>query len=1326
MKKRFSTGLVLFLTFGFVFTSSIAWAQNTGSLRGNVTDPSGAAVVNATVSATDNATKAARTAETDVTGSYNFVQLTPGAYTVKVTFLGFNAYLAEQVDVVVGTPTTLNVQLKLGSVNEQVTVTSAVAPVLNTTDATIGNPFNEKEVKDLPFLARNVVNLLTLQPGVIFTGQSDTDLLSMGALNDSILDRREGAVNGMRGTQSSISVDGADANDWQNEAAFTSAIPLTLDSVQEFRVTTANDNSTNGGAAGAQVALVTKSGSNEFHGNARWYYRTAGVTANSFFNNATGHPRPQLQRNIGGGSLGGRLVPDRLFFFLDVEARRDNSEKPAGPRIIASDALRDGVFVYSCVNASQCPGGSVQGLTGSHIIPAGAFGLTPAQFKQLDPAGLGVNPAQIQYMSVDPHGNDPIVSPDNGLSFNGLVFNAPLKTSSNIYTARIDYTLTKDGRHTLSWRGSLAGIKADLQEGNFPGQPVASQLLNNSRGFVAQYNAQLRPNVTNTFAWGFTRLGVTQSGSTALQYQVGLFDDITSYLRGFGRIVPVQELRDDVSWGKGKHNWQFGGVVRFVRNNRFDNSHSIPGWFNTAGSFCLNHCREFVNSLVPAGFPEAADPTTATWAVVTLTGSIANATSGFYADPHTGTVLPSGSPEKRNFTENNFEWYVQDSWRVRPSLNVVAGLRYSYESPASEQNGVQVCPTTDIMRWFQTRISNMNMGIPSDASPLLSWDLCGPANHKSSWWTPDRKNFAPRLALAWSPGFTSSPLHFLFGSGGKSSLRLGAGFYYDRIGQPLAAGNDLNGSPGIASDLNATPGAFSLATAPRFSGSCTSAGCIGMPPLDTFFPVPTQVSFPFTPLANQSNQGFAIDKNIRTPYALDLNLSFQRELPKGVVLSVGYVGTVGAKLLTKADFSQYLNLRDPKSGMSLWQAMDRVVVFGGRSNPYVPAVDPTNSAAMKAAITDIPYFNNTFPNMAAFDVATFCNPSQPGFSACQGTYQSLTPTQAFYSYIMQNSAPSWSSALNQLDTSPASLGVTPYSPTLDPQGDGFVLFTKQFQTLPTWVNWAHSDYHSLQVSVRKNVGWAIFSANYVYSKSIDNISIAENTTETTGTFFGGARTGMIPNPFDVRASRAVSDFDLRHNFNTSWVVSLPFGRGAKIAAHISPALNALIGGWELSGLARWRSGFPQSPTNGANSPLNLYDQALATLTQPVQTSIVRNGRNGVPNMFSNPSAVFALLQFTDPGQVGSRNVLRGPAYADLDLGIYKTFRMPWKESHRLQFRVTAYNALNSVNFASVGDVRDTGGFIYDADSPSTFGQLTNTSGPRGGAREMEFAVRYQF
>jgi hypothetical protein len=403
-----------------------------------------------------------------------------------------------------------------------------------------------------------------------------------------------------------------------------------------------------------------------------------------------------------------------------------------------------------------------------------------------------------------------------------------------------------------------------------------------------------------------------------------------------------------------------------------------------------------------------------------------------------------------------------------------------------------------------------------------------------------------------------------------------------------------------------------------------------------------------------------------------------------------------------------------------------VVAFGGRSNPYVPVIDPTNSAAMKA-IPDIAFFNNVYPHMGSFDAASFCAASQPGFSACRAMYQSLTPTQAMYSYLMQSGAPSWGSTMLQLDTSEAALGVTPYNSTVDPQGDGYVLFTKQnFQTLPTWVNWGNSHYHSLQVSVRKNAGIAIFSANYVYSKSIDNSSVAENTAEPTGTYFGGSLHGQLPNSFDVRAGRAVSDFDLHHNFNASVVVNLPFGRGGKFGANANRALNALIGGWELSGLARWRSGFPMSPTNGASAPLNIYDQALATLTQPASTSVTRNGQNGVPNLFTNPKVEFAQLQFTDPGQAGSRNVFRGPAYADLDLGVYKSFQMPWKESHRLQFRVTAFNTLNSVNFATIGDVRDTGGFILDMDSPSTFGQITSTAGPRGGAREMEFAVRYQF
>ncbi|MFY9530862.1 MAG: carboxypeptidase regulatory-like domain-containing protein, partial [Candidatus Acidiferrales bacterium] len=392
------------LVVAFLFASLPAWSQNAGSLQGQVTDPSGAAVAKADVTATDVADGTTRSVQTDSAGSYSFGQLRPGTYKVEVTKEGFRTAVQGQVNVLVSTPTRLDFHLQIGAVNQTVLVVSE-APALNTSDATVGNPFDEQQIKSLPFLARNVVNLLTLQPGVVFTGMSDTDLLSMGTMQS--LDLREGSVDGVRSNQTNVTVDGVDSNDWQNQSPFTSALPVTLDSVEEFRVTTTNANATDGLVGGPQVALVTKGGSNNFHGNVRWYYRTSGTAANQFFNNQAGVPRPKLQRNIPGASLGGPIKKDRAFFFLDTEERREISSEPVTPRQVPTDALRDGVLVYQCATASQCPGMKVQGLTAAHVVPAGAFGLTPAQFKSLDPAGLGVNPAMISVLSLYPHGNSP-------------------------------------------------------------------------------------------------------------------------------------------------------------------------------------------------------------------------------------------------------------------------------------------------------------------------------------------------------------------------------------------------------------------------------------------------------------------------------------------------------------------------------------------------------------------------------------------------------------------------------------------------------------------------------------------------------------------------------------------------------------------------------------------------------------------------------------------------------------------------------------------------------------------------------------------------------
>jgi Carboxypeptidase regulatory-like domain len=622
----------LLVSFVFVlFTVPSLWAQNVGSLQGTVVDPSGETVAEANITLVDLVNGAQRTATTDAAGTFGFVQLNPGNYRLEISKEGFRTHVEERVSVLVATPTHLDIHLELGAVSERITVEVTEAPALNTQDATVGNSLGEREVGSLPFSARNVVNLLTLQPGVVFTGMSDTDKLSMGSI--STLDQREGAVDGVRGNQTNVTVDGIDANDWQNQAAFTSALPVTLDSVQEFRVTTTNANATSGVVGGPQVELVTKSGTDKFHGNARWYYRTSGTSANDFFNNQLGIPRGKDQRNIAGGSLGGPIWKNRVFFFVDNEDRREVvTEALALPRQVPSDALKHGVLVYDCTGSAGCPGAptTVTGFDGAQVsVPANAFGLSQDQFKNSDPAGLGVNPAMITYLNLFPAGNNPAAAFDGGFAFDALSFNTPEATLNNIYTARFDFLLTKNGHHSIFWRGQLQGLKTDILTGQFPGLPSNSQLLNNSRGFAVNYQAQISPAIVNTLRYGLTRIGVAQSGTTGASFDVRSFTDVQDFAaRPLARVVPVHEINDDLSWTRGRHTFQFGGSMYFVRNTNTNEANSFPA-FDVNNGFCINLCSDFDLSAVPA----PADATSFVRAFTALTGSITQVNATIFATP---------------------------------------------------------------------------------------------------------------------------------------------------------------------------------------------------------------------------------------------------------------------------------------------------------------------------------------------------------------------------------------------------------------------------------------------------------------------------------------------------------------------------------------------------------------------------------------------------------------------------------------------------------------------------------------------------------------------
>jgi hypothetical protein len=353
------------LIFCLVFGVALALAQSgTTSLRGTVLDNSGAAIVGAKVTLSNEAQGLQRDATTNSSGAYEFPTLKPGSYALSVEMAGFRKYEHGNLELLVNAPATENVTLQIGSNTETIEV-SAQAAAINTTDASLGVAFNNQQVKDLPMESRNVPDLLTLQAGVVYIGNNPNI--------DTNIDTRSGSVNGARSDQSNVTLDGVAVNDRAGNA-FTSVLPVTLDSVEEFRVTTTNYNAGQGGTGAAQVSLVTKSGTNNFHGSVYEYHRNTATSANDYFNKqaqintclANGTPlnqiecnqAPKLIRNIFGGALGGPIKKDRLFFFLNYEGTR-RAEGQVVNSVVPSDTLRDGIVEYPCVTASQCPGGTV-------------------------------------------------------------------------------------------------------------------------------------------------------------------------------------------------------------------------------------------------------------------------------------------------------------------------------------------------------------------------------------------------------------------------------------------------------------------------------------------------------------------------------------------------------------------------------------------------------------------------------------------------------------------------------------------------------------------------------------------------------------------------------------------------------------------------------------------------------------------------------------------------------------------------------------------------------------------------------------------------------
>ena len=1261
--------------------ATVAFSQtSTTSLRGVVKDSSGALVPGAAISLANQATGNAYHAVTNSAGYYIFPIVVPERYRITVAFSGF-ATQTVTAELLVGQPATINFILTVKS--ESVTVdVSAEAETLNLTDATIGNAVGNATIETLPMEGRDPVNLLSLQPGVLFVG-------------NEITDSRQGAVAGGRSDQGNVTLDGLDDNDQTGGAAFTGILRSTLDSTEEFRVTTSNGTAASGRSSGAQVDLVTKSGTNHQHGSLYEYYRPTNTVANSFFNkyNELAEGKPNIPQkyvmNTFGGSTGGRIMKDKLFYFFNYEGQRKAISDVVGATV-PTTAFMQGRLQYPDTS------GNTQTLTSTQVAAIDAACLNNTfNGAAVCPKGPGPNAAVLAYYANVPTatqvaaGNSP--RGDGGYNSGALYFTSPAPSTLNTSILKIDYNM--NSKNHFFARGNLQKDTAAGDE-HLPGQPPASYSDDNTKGISAGYTWVPNANIVNDLRYGYIRQGYQVSGINA-----GVWVDFASFTQPEAQTyntvlhVPVNNITDTLSWNRGLHTFSFGGnwhgVTNFhsSNNNSFDGASTNPYYATTSD---LPTPKLSVN-----GLPTMADSFSNSWmegyaSLMGIIPEISDVYNYTITGPTSGKAMAEGDFVTKNFRSNEFEGYVQDAWHARRNITVTFGVRYTLLQTPYETNGQQIAPTIDTDTWYKKRESDAQQGVVYE--PTISLAPAGKANHKPGYWPEQKNDFAPRLGIVYAPD-------------AKTSIRASAGIYYDHYGEALVQNFDLYGSYGLTAGITNTADTLGFESAPRFTGPHNLPN-IPMPPFSA-----TQ-TFPFTPQAAGFAIDWGIDSHIKTPYAESFNFSVQRELPMGFTLESAYVGRLGRHLLQQIDLAEPTNFVDPQGGGDYFSAASILSkeVDAAPSGTYT-FTNPTSinyfggktsSQKVNDNIAAIPYFEHLFPYMKGVDYA--------GESATQAIFNNG------WSTFRYTNGETLALALYDI------FGVFPGSPNSGAGAPQSTFWSNQFSSLYAEDSIGTSSYNALQFTLRHPASHGLtLDFNYTLSKSLDIGSEAERATVVNlNSGDGNYGNFAIQNTWNPKLNKGPSDFDTRSLITTDWSYVLPIGRGKALLGDENRLTDTFIGGWRWAGLARWTSGLPFTLESPAY-PTNYNNPAMSFNVGGVKTH--RNFAGGVFHVFDAATAnaigsgiyTGTPIRLPYPGEAGQRNNFRGDGYLDIDSSLTKTWSLP--DNMKLKFAAEAYNITNTVRF-------DTS--LRGLNGQTASSNIGTYSEPLSTYRRMQFGLRLDF
>jgi hypothetical protein len=1261
----------------------------TSRLEGTVTDAQGAAVPTAQVKVVNSQNGQTFNLLTDEKGYWSLPSLSTATYKITVTSQGFKTANVENVKLDAGVPATVNTTLEVGSLTETVEVTAG-AEILQTASATVTSTLVGRQLHELPFTSRNLTELIVTQPGSATPGVP-----------------RSTSVYGLPQSALNVTMDGINIQDNSNRSSdgFFNAIFPRADAIEEMTITSAAAGAESNAEGAVQMKLVTRSGTNSWHGGLFEQHRNQFFNANYYFNNQQNQPRDHLVFNQFGGTIGGPLKKNKLFIFANPEIFQlpQTYTEPVG--LVLTPEAAQGIFRWGD-NKGNFQSRNLLTLAGAAGFPSTA-----------DPI-LGKTISQISALTDGVPGLQSRIATNSDYNRNNLSFQSKGGNYRRFYTGKVDYNITEKhhAEFVYTYQTNVRrpdGVNVGTASPVFPG---TQNVLNGSEagnqgGIAFSAVAALRSTLTSHLT-SEVRFGLT--GGTVI-FNNGIdapdFAQWRGYAPNFGvnantlyvtspfrttgqtrRNTPLKQGNVNLTWLHGVHQLNFGGS--FTQVNAWTTSSNGTQFIPTI-SFGVVAGDPVItggtNIFTAANFPGATTAdlqTNAPALYALLTGRVSAINRSVILDEKTHTY-GANQPIVRN-QQRQFGLYAQDSWRVSSSLTFNYGVRWDRQNPPVNLNGVYTRPGYDGV-WGVSGVGNLFApGVLTGAAPVFNLVPPGTAGFEQ------HLQFSPSVGMAWVlPKTEMKPLSWLIGKSGQTVVR--AGYAINTIREDASTFATWGANQGRTLSLNIDPTAT-----PADFGAPGSVLFRNALPAKT---APVNPSFPLAAAATNSVNDFA--PNLKVGYVQSWDLGIQRELTRDTVLEVRYIGNHGTDLWRTINLNE-INIFNNGFLSEFRTAQSNLAIARAGS----PTSTVYAGLAGQKPLTIIP-------------------------TAIGASNDTTTATQ-----IAQGQAGALANAIATNTTRMARLTGAGYPVNL-------------FQVNPTigtgaanlLVNGGNSNYHGLQVELRRRLSKGLLvQGSYTWSHSISNE-------------FSNGVAGSYTTLRDVAIDKSPSPYDIRHALKLNWIYELPFGPRRYFFGHVNSAIaRKALEGWQLASVARINTGAPVRFTSGRatynqnDSGVVLHGITASQLQSMMQIRKTTQLSNGVPQgvvyflpqtLIDNSLAAFEVGgktlanldpsqpyvgPATTPGELGQRLFLYGPRQQKWDVSLVKKTTIG--ERANIEFRMQALNVFNLTNFLLFAPGNNIPG---NQGIGSGFGQipvngayrdLSNTNDP--GGRILEFALRFNF